>query len=86
MPVSVPEYAASGLKIKEIMSRHPHEIFATEEDRWSWDKYIQRWNLSELNDAERQCTEDSLRYLRIALGEGVTLHISWNSRTFDDAG
>lgn len=41
-----------------------------DEDRWSWDKYIQRWNLSELDDAERQRTEDSLRYLRLALGEG----------------
>jgi hypothetical protein len=52
------------------MSRHPHEIFATEEDRWSWDKYIQRWSLSELDDAERRRTEDSLQYLRQALGEG----------------
>lgn len=52
------------------MSTKPHEIFVAEEDRWSWDKYIQRWNLSELSDAERQRTEDSLRYLRCALGEG----------------
>ena len=52
------------------MSSKPHEIFVTEEDRWSWDKYIQRWDQSELSDAERKRTNDSLRYLRDALGEG----------------
>lgn len=52
------------------MSVKPHEIFVTEEDHWSWDKYIQRWELSELNEADRQHTNDSLRYLRSVLGEG----------------
>jgi hypothetical protein len=48
----------------------PHEIFVTEEDRLNWDKYIQRWNESYLSDDERQRTNDSLHYLRSALGEG----------------
>lgn len=52
------------------MSAKPYEIFVSEEDRWSWDKYIQRWNQSELSDADRQRTNDALRYLRSALGEG----------------
>jgi hypothetical protein len=52
------------------MSSEPHEIFLTEEDRWNWDKYIQRWNLSELSDAKRLRTEGSLRHLRQSLGEG----------------
>lgn len=52
-----------------VMSSKPHEIFVNEEDRWSWDKYIQRWNQSELSDADRQRTNDALRYLRSALGE-----------------
>lgn len=52
------------------MGTKPHEIFINKEDRWSWDKYIQRWNLSDLGDAERRRTEDSLRYLRGILGEG----------------
>lgn len=51
------------------MSSKPHEIFVNEEDRWSWDKYIQRWNQSELGDADRQRTNDALRYLRSVLGE-----------------
>lgn len=52
------------------MSSKPHEIFLNEEDHWDWDKYVQRWNLSELSDADRQHTHDSLQYLRGALGEG----------------
>lgn len=51
------------------MSSKPHEIFRNEEDRWDWDKYIQRWNQSELGDADRQRTNGSLRYLRSALGD-----------------
>jgi hypothetical protein len=52
------------------MSVEPHEIFVTEEDRWDWDNYIRRWNLSELNEVERRRTEDALRYLRVTLKEG----------------
>jgi len=52
------------------MSSKPHEIFVNEEDRWDWDKYIQRWNKSELGDADRRRTNDSLRYLRSTLGNG----------------
>lgn len=52
------------------MGDEPHEIFVTEEDRWNWDKHIQRWNLSELSAPERRRTEASLRYLRRTLGEG----------------
>lgn len=52
------------------MSSKPHEIFVNEEDRWNWDKYIQRWNHSELEDADRKRTNDSLLYLRNVLGEG----------------
>lgn len=55
---------------QRVMSVKPYEIFVTEEDRWNWDKYIQRWNLSELNEAERQLTEESLCYLRRTLGKG----------------
>lgn len=51
------------------MNIKPHEIFVCEEDRWNWDKYIQCWNQSELDDADRQRTNDSLRYLRNVLGE-----------------
>src|SRR5918912_4213107 len=52
------------------MSTKPHEIFITEEDRWNWDKYIQRWDQSELGGSEKKRTNDSLRYLRSTLGEG----------------
>jgi hypothetical protein len=52
------------------MSSKPHEIFVNEEDRWDWDKYIQRWDQSELSDADRERTNDALRYLRSTLGEG----------------
>lgn len=52
------------------MSSKPHEIFVNEEDRWNWDKYIQRWNQSELGDADQRRTNDALRYLRSTLGDG----------------
>lgn len=66
----LPRYAASKRRAEEVMSIKPHEIFRNEEDRWDWDKYIQRWDQSEMGDADRQRTNDSLRYLRSALGDG----------------
>jgi hypothetical protein len=52
------------------MSSNPHEIFTTQEDYWSWDKYIQQCDLIELSDIDRQRAKDSFRYLRAVLGEG----------------
>ena len=49
---------------------NPHQIFATHEDRWSWNKYIQQVDLIELSDLDRRRTKDALVYLRGILGEG----------------
>lgn len=53
-----------------MSSSDPHEIFITEEDYWSWDKYIQQCDLISLSDADRRRAKDSYRYLRGVLGEG----------------
>jgi hypothetical protein len=58
------------------MSRNPHEIFAAEEDRWSWDKYIEQCDLIELTDDQRQHVKASFQYIRRVLGEGF-LHRSY---------
>lgn len=52
------------------MSDNPHEIFRTQEDYWSWDKYIEQCELINLPDADKQRVEQALRRLRRVLGEG----------------
>lgn len=45
-------------------------FFRTEEDRWSWDRYIEQCDLIELSDTQRQEVKSSFEYLRRTLGEG----------------
>lgn len=51
------------------MDKNPFEVFKTEEDYASWDKYDEQLDLIELTEADRGRARRSIAYLRRLLGE-----------------
>jgi hypothetical protein len=51
------------------MDRNPFEVFKTEADYVSWDRYDEQLDLIELTDAQRDRARMSIMYLRKLLGE-----------------
>ncbi len=57
------------------MDKNPFEVFKSEDDYVSWDKYYEQLDLIELTEADRGRAQRSISYLRILLGEDF-LHIA----------
>src|ERR1051325_699326 len=51
------------------MDKNPFEVFKTEADYVSWDKYDEQLDLIELTDAHRDRARRAISYLRKLLGE-----------------
>lgn len=57
------------LEGENSVSKNPFEVFQSEEDYLSWDKYIEQLDSIDLSEANRKRARESLLYLRKMLGE-----------------